>query len=886
MKVGKNMKKLYQIASIFIIIILFLNQIEYSFAAETKDSKIITDGIYEIETAVNEEKVVEVRDASQYSGGNVQIFAKNNAKCQKVKIKSVGNGYYTLQFTHSNMFLDVADGKTANGTNVWQCRQNGSDAQKWKIEVTDDGYYKLISKCSNTYLTVAGGKTANCTNIEINAKKNDKSQKFKFNKIETIKGKQTIKDGFYEIETGINPEKVVEVKNASQYSGGNVQISSKNNKKNQIVNVKYQNDGYYTLKFIHSGMYLDVANAETTNSTNVWQCRENGADAQKWVITETEDGYYNIISKCSNTYLTVAGGKTADGTNIEINKPKDDKSQKFKFVKTDIYIPTKTIQDGTYEIETGVSTEKAVEVRDASQYSGGNVQIFAKNNAKCQKVNVKYVGDGYYTLEFTHSGMYLDVADGKKANGTNVWQCRYNGSDAQKWAIKETEEGYYNLISKCSNTYLTVAGGKTANCTNIEINSAKNDNSQKFKFNKIESVKGSKTIEDGIYYIQTGIDSEKVVEVKNSSQYSGGNVQTATKNDKKSQKVNVKYLGNGYYTIQFRHSSMYLDVANAETTNGTNVWQCRENGADAQKWVIQKTEDGYYKLISKCSNSYLTVNGTNIEINSTINNNSQKFKFIQTKDDILFETGTYGESGLKIKGDSRGSSLKYYKIGNGSNVFFATFAVHGFEDLWNNDGQELTKVAETFKNRLLSKQDIELANDWTIYIFPSVNPDGEYHGYTNNGPGRTTLYSAAPSNKGVDINRCWSTGYTKYTDNRNYNGTEPFQAYEARALRDFLLKNRATNGQTILVDLHGWLNETIGDNGIGTYYRQEFGMSKHISTYGNGYLVNWSRNNLGYNGKIARACLVEMPEQSDPIQIWEYAENYIDATIKMLKSII
>ncbi len=592
----------------------------------------IADGVYEIELALDSNKVVEVIDATKISGGNVQVFKRNNAKCQKVQINYDGNGYYTIKFLHSGMYLDVANGKKANGTNVWQCRKNGSDAQKWSIQDLGNGYFSLISKCSGTYLTVAGGKTSNCTNIEINSKKNDKSQSFKLKKIETVKGTKTIADGTYEIELALDSNKVVEVIDATKISGGNVQVFKRNNAKCQKVQIKYDGNGYYTIKFLHSGMYLDVANGETTNGTNVWQCRGNGSDAQKWVIKDAGNGYYNLISKCSGTYLTVAGGKTSNCTNIEINSKKNDKSQSFKLKKVETIKGEKTVENGTYELELALDNNKVVEVIDATKISGGNVQVFKRNNAKCQKVNIKYIGDGYYTLQFVHSGMYLDVANGEITNGTNVWQCRGNGSDAQKWIIKDAGDGYYNLISKCSNTYLTVKNGKTNNCTNIEIDSNKNNKSQKFKLKKVEPIKGTKTITDGTYEIELALDSNKVVEVVDAVKFSGGNVQVFQRNNAKCQRVNIKYVGDGYYTIQFVHSGMYLDVANGETTDKTNVWQCRGNGSDAQKWVIKDAGNGYYNLISKCSNTYLTVkdgktnNCTNIEIDSNKNSKSQKFK--------------------------------------------------------------------------------------------------------------------------------------------------------------------------------------------------------------------------------------------------------------------
>ena len=243
---------------------------------------------------------------------------------------------------------------------------------------------------------------------------------------------------------------------------------------------------------------------------------------------------------------------------------------------------------------------------------------------------------------------------------------------------------------------------------------------------------------------------------------------------------------------------------------------------------------------------------------------------------IKCEEGTYGVSGLKSIGDARGSDLKYYKIGDGPNVFFATFSVHGFEDLYAYDGQALTAIAESFKNKLIEMQDLELDKKWTIYIFPSVNPDGEYYGWDHNGPGRTTLTSQAPTGQGIDLNRCWQIGssYTIYNTRRNYNGTAGFQAVEASSLRDFLISHKSQTGQTVLVDLHGWLNETIGDNGLGSYYRAQYGISQHISSYGQGYLINWARSTLG-----ARSVLVELPEYN------ANSTSYINATLNMLRSI-
>ena len=262
---------------------------------------------------------------------------------------------------------------------------------------------------------------------------------------------------------------------------------------------------------------------------------------------------------------------------------------------------------------------------------------------------------------------------------------------------------------------------------------------------------------------------------------------------------------------------------------------------------------------------------------------------VTVKEKIVITTGIYGESGLKGKGDPNGSALTYYQYGSGPNVFFATFCVHGFEDAWDRDGTELVLIANEFWNRLQTTKDESLADKWTIYIFPEVNPDGRRVGTTNNGPGRTSLYSQAPGNKGIDINRNWSTGFQVLSSDRNYTGTSPFQAYEASYLRDFLLTHKSQNGQTVLVDLHGWTQQLIGDSGIRNYYRTQFPENTDTSTYGKGYLINWARTNLGSNGRAARSALIELPtyiKTPQDVKNNNITERYISATLSMLKGIV
>ena len=121
--------------------------------------------------------------------------------------------------------------------------------------------------------------------------------------------------------------------------------------------------------------------------------------------------------------------------------------------------------------------------------------------------------------------------------------------------------------------------------------------------------------------------------------------------------------------------------------------------------------------------------------------------------------GVYGKSG-------KGRDLEYYRIGHGKKVLFSVFGVHGYEDAWSGDSQELKIIAEKSVNRLRSEYNtkgIDLS-EWSVYIIPSANPDGRIDGWTNNGPGRTTVTTKN------DINRSFPTGFSPFYSARNYTG--------------------------------------------------------------------------------------------------------------------
>ena len=343
-----------------------------------------------------------------------------------------------------------------------------------------------------------------------------------------------------------------------------------------------------------------------------------------------------------------------------------------------------------------------------------------------------------------------------------------------------------------------------------------------------------------------------------------------------------------------------------------------EDGTLYKAAYVEKRGNSYYfdviidniDISKKCyiqiksGNKDSNIPALNIQIKSILNSSDKAFipsisnnVFSFTKNYTPISKGIYGYSGLCYSTNSdRGVKLEYYKIGTGSNVLFAVFELHGYEDLWAGDGAELTYIAENFAKKLSNSNDKYIGQNWTVYIFPKANPDGLNYGYTNNGPGRTTLYS--PVGNGIDLNRCWSTDFIPSYSSRNYTGSYAFAAPEAQFLRDFMITNKSKRGQTIVIDLHGWTTQLIGDRDIClNYYGPQFyssyneSISRYTSSYGKGYMINWARYNLkNNNGLAAKSALIELPsagiKNHQTVINANYSQKYYNATTNMLKGII
>lgn len=140
----------------------------------------IADGVYEIRSALDENRVIDVQDASRKNGANIRLWEKNNTQAQRFEVKRDGKGAYTIKCMCSGKMMDVMHAGTTNETNIWQFQWNGTDAQKWYIVPLNDGFYAIVSKCNGLYVDVRYACTSLGTNIRCYQGNVTDAQKFKF----------------------------------------------------------------------------------------------------------------------------------------------------------------------------------------------------------------------------------------------------------------------------------------------------------------------------------------------------------------------------------------------------------------------------------------------------------------------------------------------------------------------------------------------------------------------------------------------------------------------------------------------------------------------------------------------------------------------------------
>ena len=394
------------------------------------------------------------------NNGNIQLGSYAGSSKQKFKLTYVSDGYYKIIESATGKALDICNGSSSNGANLQTYSWNGTNAQLWKFINMGNGSYYIRSKLG-TVIDVTNGSIQTGTNIQMYTLNYSSAQKWTL-KSTAVKA-ESIAEGTYTIQAAVNTNYVLDIAGGSTADGGNVQIYSKNNTLAQ----NFVCEG--------TGKVLDVSGGSSANGTNVQQYKWNGSAAQCWRFIDAGNGSYYIQSKLG-TVLDIVSGAIYAGNNVQTYMLNETNAQKWKLSKLNYA----DIAEGTYTIQTALSTNKVLDVLNGSYDNGANIQIYDKNGTSAQNFVIKKLSSHEYQITCEKSGKALDVAGASTSVGTNVWQYSKNNSNAQKWRFIDAGNGYYYIVSNLG-TVLDINCARTANGTNVQTYTLNKSNAQKWK---------------------------------------------------------------------------------------------------------------------------------------------------------------------------------------------------------------------------------------------------------------------------------------------------------------------------------------------------------------------------------------------------------------------
>lgn len=597
-----------------------------SFSLEpASGQRTVPDGTYVVSTGLDRGKVLDVSGGSVSDSARIQIYESNMTNAQAFRFTfDEKTGYYEIANVGSGKVLDAAGGSSADGTRVQQYSSNGTMAQRWSVVADGDGYRVCSALDDSKVLDVKWASSANGTDVQLYGANGSAVQRFYLSSTEhepVSPCEDLGLDGWYEIVPSESDTLCVDISGASKSDGAKVQLYSRNQTLAQLFKFEYS-DGYYRLISLNSEKAIGVKNGSIVPGSAVVQSSKQEDGSQQFSVKANPDGTYTFI--CVANALSLSCSSLGSEASI-VGQPSDSGYCTFRLEKPEYVVP-----EGLVKISSSLDTDKVLDVANASESDGANVQLYSSNSTFAQKWMCTHV-EGHanvYRFESLCSGKNMAERD------SNVCVADPNPSaKSQMWLLAGINSGAYSFVNLESGKSLDVRYASTSNGTNIQTYEYNGSKAQQFIFEAVSPVAG------GTYVIHSKSNYGQVVDVKFASTESGANVWSYEANGSGAQKWNIAANGDGSYRIENAPSKKVLDVANGNAAEGNNVQQYTWNGSAAQKWYISYGGSGGFYLESALNRNFVL----SIENGSPVNgaNYVLKLKNASATQLVSFEKTTY-----------------------------------------------------------------------------------------------------------------------------------------------------------------------------------------------------------------------------------------------------
>ena len=597
-----------------------------SFSLEpASGQRTVPDGTYIVSTGLDRGKVLDVSGGSVSDSARIQIYESNMTNAQAFRFTfDEKTGYYEIANVGSGKVLDAAGGSSADGTRVQQYSSNGTMAQRWSVVADGDGYRVCSALDDSKVLDVKWASSANGTDVQLYGANGSAAQRFYLSSTEhepVSPCEDLGLDGWYEIVPSESDTLCVDISGASKSDGAKAQLYSRNQTLAQLFKFEYS-DGYYRLISLNSEKAIGVKNGSIVPGSAVVQSSKQEDGSQQFSVKANPDGTYTFI--CVANALSLSCSSLGSEASI-VGQPSDSGYCTFRLEKPEYVVP-----EGLVKISSSLDTDKVLDVANASESDGANVQLYSSNSTFAQKWMCTHV-EGHanvYRFESLCSGKNMAERD------SNVCVADPNPSaKSQMWLLAGINSGAYSFVNLESGKSLDVRYASTSNGTSIQTYEYNGSKAQQFIFEAVSPVVG------GTYVIHSKSNYGQVVDVKFASTESGANVWSYEANGSGAQKWNIAANGDGSYRIENAPSKKVLDVANGNAAEGNNVQQYTWNGSAAQKWYISYGGSGGFYLESALNRNFVL----SIENGSPVNgaNYVLKLKNASATQLVSFEKTTY-----------------------------------------------------------------------------------------------------------------------------------------------------------------------------------------------------------------------------------------------------
>ena len=556
------------------------------------------------------------------------VLEYTNAEPYPIRVTTISNKPTNLEWEDKTAKWDKINGIGSYQVSLYDGSNNQQVVQE-EVNTNQDDFSDVIEDGKSYYFTVASNTDSGLGEVSDSSPVFDTRQ-------EHVLTHELVDQTVIYGNSFSYPISFTDNEGTRTYSSSNPQVASIDNNGNitiknvgqtQIsltagaINSYRETTKSYTLTVIPRRITKPIYNKETSFSYNgkvIYLDYPTNYNETYMTISGTyginPGNYKMVVSLKDNTNYTWSDGSINDITyNWEIYR----------------------INNAVYRMTSALNTSRVIDIKGGSKDNKANVQLYTSSNSTAQRFYIKYIKDGYYTIENLRSMKVFDVKGGKAANGTNVWQYTYNGSNAQLWKATKNSDNTYTFTSKLGNYVINIAGGKTANGTNVEIYRPNGAKSTRFYLERDNFLTGSQTVPNGTYVIGISKAKNQVLDIASGSTANKANVQLYKSNNSKAQQFKITYVKDGYYKIINVKSNKSLDVKSASQKNGANIWQYTYNESAAQLWKIHKYSNGTYTFISRCNGKVIdakggkTANKTNIQMYSSNGSAAQKYYLIK-----------------------------------------------------------------------------------------------------------------------------------------------------------------------------------------------------------------------------------------------------------------